>query len=445
MAGSIPMKKRCILILGAALLMSTAASAETYDLSAFLDAVRAHNRDLQLAASDREMAALNKKEAASAALPTVGFETGYNYNFTDYYMYLDKSALGAGSGVIKAPYKRDNEFNAAIALEQTLFSPTVGKAITAAEQYRNMSGSIYDAAVQNVLAGAKKLFYQCLLLERVVAVSQSSEANAHENYRQTQLRYDNGQVSQLELLQAETRWRNAIPETQKAGRNWRLAMNTLKSLAGFDLTAEVTLAGSLDAIPALPDSVGADQVVGIRPDFQALDWERKLRKTAADAARDAYKPSLKGTVAYAYSAQSNEFKLDEENKFWYAGIKLSMPIYTGGAIAANVEKAEVERGKAGIRFQKNRETLSTDLQNVYLRMREAKLRIESAAATRSTAEKAFLIAETATREGLTTQLQLKDVRVMFDQAMINYYAAVYDYRAAYSDWELTVGSVSVKE
>jgi outer membrane protein TolC len=272
-------------------------------------------------------------------------------------------------------------------------------------------------------------------------VSRASEVNAHDNFRDMQLKFDNGQVSQLELLLAETRWRNAVPETQKAERNLNLAMNTLKNLAGIPLDSDIILQVKLDDVPELPEKVAIDAVVEIRPDMRALAWEERLRKTVMGAARDAYKPTVTGTVAYAYSGQSNEFKLDEENKFWYAGVKLSIPLYTGGAIDANIQKARVELDKTTVRMEKSRETISIDLENIYLRMREAKLRIESASTTRSTAEKAFSIAEATTRDGLTTQMQLKDARLSFDQAAIGYYAAVYDYMAAYFDYELTVGRV----
>ena len=51
-------------------------------------------------------------------------------------MYFDASALSPdATGLIKAPFKRDNEFSSSIALRQTLFNPLVGNAITAAGQY----------------------------------------------------------------------------------------------------------------------------------------------------------------------------------------------------------------------------------------------------------------------------------------------------------------------
>jgi len=434
------MRKYFIPILGVALAIVNSGYAQTIDLAAYLDAVRKHNNDLKLAGMEREAADSKARDARSGALPSIGFSAGYNRNFTDYYMYFDASAINPQArGVLKAPFKRDNEFNSSVALQQPLFNPLVGSAIEAAKQYRTLTDYMYDANREGIVTAAKKLFYQCLLLDKVHAVTMSAEVNALENYTVTKLKYDNGQISQLELLLAETRWKNAATESRKAERNLTLATNMLKEFAGIDVNSNIRVEGNLDSIPEAPQIVSAETVLGLRPDFQALVWEAKLRETAMKAAQNAYLPTVTGTLAFSYSAQSNPFMIDEENKFLFAGVQLTFPIYTGGKIGANVQEARVELEKTGVRIDKARRKISMELENIALRITEARSRIESAESTKNVAEKAFQIAENTTRDGLTTQLQLKDARVSFDQSMINYYSAVYDYMEAYFDWEHAAG------
>ena len=414
--------------------------AETYDLNQYLDAVRNHSKQLKLAQKEKELADIQMKEAISTALPVIGFEGGYTRNLTDLYMYLDLSALQPdATGITKAPINRDNEFSATVGLEQTLFSPTVGSAIKAARQYRHLTDYIYNASELNIENAGKKLFYQCLLLRKVWDVTKSTEHNALENFENTQLAFEHGQVSELELLQAETRWRSAVPETQQAERNWYLAINTFRNMAGLGPDLEIELIGSFDSVPPLPGGVQLESVLQNRPDYKALIWEEKLRKTAVGAAKGSFLPTLKGTLAYAYSAQSNEFKLDEENELWMAGLSVSLPIFTGGYRVAQVQKNQIELNKTRIKIDQSRENIEKALVDIDLKLREAHNRIGSAEATMRVAEKAFTISETTTQNGLTTQLELKDARLMFDQATLNYHAAVYDYLAAYFDWEFTTG------
>ena len=92
-------------------------------------------------------------------------------------------------------------------------------------------------------------------------------------------------------------------------------------------------------------------------------------------------------------------------------------------------------------MDKSRESINQELQNLKLRLTEAKNRIASAEKTRQTAKKAFRISQTSADNGLVTQLELKDTRIMADQAELGYYAAILDYLIAYFEYEQAVGKV----
>lgn len=434
------MKKTLIIAIGILLIISQILGAETVDLDKFLTLVKQHSKDLQLVAKEKEMADVNKREAISTALPKVSFQANYTRNLTNLYMFADLGEFfGEGGGVTKFKIKRNNEYSATAALQQTLFSATVGNAIKAARQYEQLTDNIYDASFKKILCAAKKMFYQTLLLEKFWQVSQAAEQNALDNYENMKLKFKNGFVSEFELLQAEVRWKNAIPETAKAKRNYEMALNNLKNWAGIPVENELVLNGNFDEYPVLPEEVPFESILKNRPDFNALLWEEQLRKTNVSAKRAAYYPTLTGTVAYNYSAQSDYWKLEQENNLYFAGVNLSIPIFTGGYRRAEVNKAQIEVDKTKVTIEKTKENIYNEVTNVYLRLQEAHERISSAESTLKTAEKAFKIAENTAKSGLATQLQLKDARVGFDMANMNCYAAIFDYLASYFDWEEAVG------
>jgi outer membrane protein TolC len=434
------MKFSAALVTGLLLLASLQLTAQTYSLEDYMSEVQQHNRNLLLAREEKRLSGVQEDEALAGALPQVGVQAGYTANLSDYFMYFDMSAFQPGAtGTAKAPIKRNNEFSATVALQQTLFSPSIFHAITASQQYSELTDEAVEDARQQILLGSKKLFYQTILLQKVLEVSRASEANARDNYEIIQKKYDNGQVSQLELLLAETRWRNTVPATDAAVRNLSIAMNMVKTLAGMNLDREITLSGNLNRVPPEPVDVSIDQAFETRTDLRMLQKEAELRGTAIKAAKGSYIPTLSGTLALNYSAQSDEFKLDEENKLFFAGVTLSWPIYTGGYISAQVERASIELEKTKLKLQQTRDEARSELANIRLRLTEARSRITSAEATLKAAKKAFEIAETTTKSGLTTQLQLKDARMQYDQAQLGYYAAVYDYREAIFDWEHASG------
>lgn len=414
--------------------------AESYNIETFLNKVETHSKDLKLAKKDLDMAKVYKKEAVSTALPEISVEADYKRNLKDIFLFIDFPDFETGEMTnqkFKINYR--NEYSLLASVSQTIFSFKVGNALKAAKQYKKVTDFIYHATHQTIVKLAKKAFYQTLLLKKVWEVSKASEENAYGNYLDMKKKFDYGQTSQFRLLQAEARWQNVIPETTRAKRNYELALNTLKNMAGISAFETIKLEGNFDRIPAMPNMEKLDTVLDRRPDFNALLWEEKLRATGVKSERANQLPSLRLNLIYNFSSLSDHFKFERQNNSYIVGLNLSIPIFSGGYKQAQVQKAKIELEKTRIKIDQERDSIYNELRNIYLRLEEAHKQIGSAKKTLETAKKAFEIAEVTAANGLATQLELKDARMVYDQARLNRYAAAYDYLDAYFDWEQAIG------
>ncbi|MBL1213789.1 MAG: TolC family protein [Ignavibacteriae bacterium] len=417
-------------------------SAQKLNINSFIELVKKNNKDILIAVKDLEAAEATEDEARSNAFPQINAKADYSRNLKDSYLYV--VFPNPQTGVIeeqkfKMTYK--NNFNLQAALSQQIFNATVFNAIKAAKQYAKLSDYIYDATIDGVITGSKKAFYQTLLLREVWEVSKAAEESAEENYESIKNKFDQGLVSEFQLLQAEVRWKNLMPETTKSKRNYQLALNSLKMLAGISVEKELHIEGDFSTYPAQPEKYDIETVLAQRPDFNALQWEMNLRETNISVEQSGHYPLLYGSFAYQYSSMSDQFKLERENNVLMAGLTLQIPIFSGWAVSSRVQKAEIEFDKSRLKIEKAKDEIHTEIKNLSLKLTEASNRITAAEQTLHTAEKAFGIAEASANNGLATQLELKDTRVAFDQAQLNFYSSVYDYLAAYYDWELANGMV----
>ncbi|MEJ2055985.1 MAG: TolC family protein [Calditrichaceae bacterium] len=418
------MMKINVLIVACILIFTGLGYAGEYNLDAFLTQVKQNSKDLKLAKQDLKMASARKKEAWSTALPKISAQGNYKRNLLENYLYVDFP--GQGKQKFKISY--NNEFSMNAALNQPLFSFKIGNALTAAGQYKSMT---------------EFSFYQALLLKKVWDIAAASDGRAKENYDKVKYKYENGLVSEFELLQAEVSWKNKTPQTMEAKRNYDVLLANLKNFAGIPDNQDITLTGNLNTFPVKPQKETTENVLGIRPDFQAMIWQKRLQETGVSAARSDYYPSLNGSFVYAFSSQTDTWQLQNRNNNFILGLTLNIPIYTGGYTGAQVQKAKVDLEKTKINIEKNKDNISNELTNIFLRLDEAEKRIQSAKGTLNSAEKAFKIAEVSADNGLITQLELKDARIFNDQAKLNYYKAVYDYLDAYFDWEKATGRVDI--
>ena len=418
----------------------TEVRAEKYDLEKFLDLVKENSKDLQLARKDLDMAKAIKKEAWATALPKIAVQGNYNRNFLKNILYIgmtDPDTDEMTTQEFQISFNNEYRFN--IALQQTLFSFQVGNALTAAKQFQKLTGYAFDAQRTGILTFAKKGFYQALLLKKVLDVSKAAEKSALENYNNIKDKYNTGLVSELELLQAEMRWKNQIPAVTEAERNYQLLIENMKNFAGLKSEDDLEFSGSLETYPQKPGRLKATEIFTLRPDYNALLWEKNLRTTDVKSQFSNYLPTLEASAVYAFSSVSDKWKLENQNKNFVLGLTLNIPIYTGGYTGAQLQKSQIELDKTKIELLQTREKIANELENIYLRLDEAEERINSARSAIETSRKAYSIAESSAENGLITQLDLRDTRVYLDQAALNYYLAVFDYLNAYFDWQQATG------
>jgi outer membrane protein len=432
------------------LLFTTLLSAATgvlrateYDLNTIISLAEEKNKDIQLAMAELKTASALKLEALSSALPSFEVNAGYNRNFRENIFYFEAPDFQTGQ-IRTQSFKTSfaNEYRLNAVLSQTIFSFDVGTAIQAANYFKKYTNYQYDTQRQAVIAEVKKAFYQALLAQKVLEVAKDSENSAKENYDNISIRYDAGATSEFDKLQAEVRWQNSIPNTTRAQRNYDIALNNLKSLVEIPIAEEITLSGSIENYPPAPQELSFEEVVGQRPDYQSLYWEKRLREKNVQVQYGNFLPSLEGSLTYTYSASSDEFKLEQENDNVILGVNLKIPIFSGGFNVAQVRKAKAEVEKVRTRIAKVDDNIHIELQNIKLRLEEANQRIVSARKSVNVAQRAFELAQSQAESGLITQVELKENRVALDQAQVNYYTAIYDYLEAYFDWEMATGNVT---
>ena len=438
------MLKKIFIIISFFLTTFQPVNAKEYDLESILKLAVENNKQIKLAHSDLDFASAQMKEAISTALPKINLDFGYNRNFLEnlfFFTIQDEETGETKTQSFKASFSNEYQFNAV--LNQTIFSfGKVGNAIQAAKYFKEYTGFQFNNRWQIVITQVKKAFYQALLLQKVWEVAKQSEKSAKDNFNNLKTKFEAGVLSEFDLLQAEVRWMNSIPQTMQAGKDYEIAVNRLKNLVDIPLRAEITLIGGLSSYPAIPDTMDLQQIFAQRPDYKALLWEKKLQKKRIAIESSNHYPSLDGSLIYTYGARSDLFKLENDNDNIILGISLRVPVFSGGYTGAQVQKARVDAARVKTRISIANDDIRIELQNIMLRMREARERILAAQKSVAVARKAYEIAESRVEHGLSTQLELKDSRVFLDQAQLNFYKAIYDFLDAYFDWEKSTGKVS---
>jgi len=343
------------------------------------------------------------------------------------------SGINPFASLSSLPFGQANQYNFGISVSQNLFNAGRVSALTAAANAGRRSADIELTAQRaQIILDVTQAYYDADLADRLLTISEASYTQTENVFQQTQLAKNVGNISEFELLRAQVTRDNQRPLVIQRRSDREVAYLRLKQLLNLPLNQPISLTTPIDGAATLPAGI---QLTGLSiSDYSAPDTVTSHRasvRQAAEAvnaqqnqlrvARAQRIPTLSltsqyGAVAYPTSGlpTSNQFRAN-----WTVGIATQFPIFTGGRIKGDEMVAEANLAESRVRLQQVREFAALDAQVAINALNEAAASWEASRGTAEQASRAYTIAEVRYREGISTQLELNDSRLLMEQATVN--------------------------
>jgi outer membrane protein TolC len=345
------------------------------------------------------------------------------------------------------PFGRANEWTFGFSVSQTVFA---GGRLWAQNHAASAGRRVAEIALNESRAQlalqVTQAYYDAALSDRMLRISQASLAQAQGTLDQAQLAEQVGEKPEFDLLRARVARDNqrAMAIQQQASRNQ--AFDRLKQLLGLPMDSTVDLTTPLgDSLPSLPAAlvnlvsehevqpfpVGDTSVVARAPVRQAMAT-LQVQQDQASVARSARFPSLVLSSQYARVAYPSS-GLPSWSQFltnWTVGVSLQIPVFTGGRIHGDELVAQANVMEAQAQLKQTQELAELDNRSALDALRSAQASWQASAHTVEQATQAYSIAEVRYREGISTQLELDDSRILLQQSEANRAQAARDLQVA---------------
>jgi outer membrane protein TolC len=115
---------------------------------------------------------------------------------------------------------------------------------------------------------------------------------------------------------------------------------------------------------------------------------------------------------------------------WTIGIAAQVPILTGGRLKGDEIVARADLAEARAQLSWTRHLADLDSRAAFEELQAARATWEASAGTVEQATRAYQIAELRYREGISTQLELSDARLLLEQSQANRAQAARDLQVA---------------
>jgi outer membrane protein TolC len=412
------------------------AGPRLLSLDEALALAEARNESVLIAEADLRRARGAEAQTRSQRLPQLTGTASYDRTLkSEFEGIFDADSFGSGNGsggddnaFADLPFGQPNAYRLGLSFSQLVYAGGREFALQrqAALGRQNATLALGSTKAQLALDVAQA-FYDAALADRLVAIAEETLAQATRTFDQTKAKRDAGLVSEFEQLRAQVERDTQQSPVVRSRATRDVAYLRLKQLLDLPLGAPIQLAAQLDDPRLAPAARFATRLAEAEsapePRLRTAVSQAELGVqvseagvTVADAQR---KPAIAIQSAYGLVNYNGFPGFDDWRTNWTIGLGVQIPILTGGRIKAEQGMARAEVDGAKARLQLTRELADLDDASARAELRAARADWEASAGTIEQAARAYEIAELRFREGLSTQLELSDARLLLAQAQVN--------------------------
>ncbi len=334
-------------------------------------------------------------------------------------------------GATKVKVGLNNSYSGSLDLSQVLWAGgKVYTGIKMANIYSSASGEQLKTAQKAVERSVKQMYYAVLLAKAMTAVQKESLDLARQHLATIEAQYRQGIASDLAVLRQKVEVSNTEPALTQAQNLYEEGLVELKNLLGIDPEAEIDLtdgfacggasAGSFDGLYA--------RALSARPDYRNMKYQRDLYHEMVSIERAGHFPYLSAFASRQFQGQSDSGFPSKADQSWstVAGVRLSLPLFSGGAVSSRTRQARLQEGIADTNLREMERRIKIDVKKAWLAMNEASERLASQGTAVEQARKALSATEVRFKNGLAGQLDLNDATLALNKAQTLYNQAQHD-------------------
>ena len=337
----------------------------------------------------------------------------------------------------------------------TLFAPAVFRTLKMNDVQRAAAVESARSSRITLVAEVKKAFYNILLAEQSLDVLRESQATVQRTVDDTSVQYENGLMSEYDLLTAQVQLSNLKPSILQTENSIRIAKLMLKMYLSIPEQVEIEVEGELDAMrdKVLAGTEGLTTDTSDNSDLRTLELQEDLLRLQLKAENASRLPTIgafgnftltgnnMGSVSFDQATM--EMTTIKDGYFWQnplsAGIRVSVPLFSGLTKMNRSREIKNQISQIGLQRTYARQQVDVQVRSALNDLLTARETMYAQELTVEQARKAYSISDTRYRAGAGTILELNSAQLAQTQAQLNYSQAIFDYLTAKAEYDRIVG------
>lgn len=409
--------KRLILSLCLAASLSFFSAAQTGARTITIDdAVNLalqNNLDIKQSKMDLELLAKKNKYSWNSVSPSISASGGFNGN----------TPLGDG----------DTSFSYSLGASLNLtLTPALRTTMKKALLDYQSGQATLETTKRRIELSVRKTFYSLIYFNDNLENQLRSLETTKQTYEANQVKYKQGRLPELQLLNSQYNYERKIPEIENLKRNYQSNIDSFKLLLGLSLEDEITLEGKLDEAVSVhfDETILQTSLNSIEENAQIKALKQQIistENTIQATKLSSYAPTVSFSVSENTNGSSKENPMAGKNAWEPSsslsyGVTVRVPLdgyfpWSSGKL--NIASAEENLQKLKMNLEQARTQTTLAVKNSYNTILQALTQLELLEKNVELTQKTYDMSKNAYNMGSVDLLSLQ-------QAEDNLYSARYN-------------------
>ncbi|MCF7912361.1 MAG: TolC family protein [Candidatus Cloacimonetes bacterium] len=386
--------------------------------------VRLDNLSLQMAELDNKTAAAEVKKAWGSFLPSLDYQ----------WLWSDDELTQA-----QMPVPADNMFGHSISMTYPLFVGGARYANLKMQQHlqKSMAAEL-EGLESDVVLNSLQAYFGVILAGSLVEVYTEAMGLAERNLSQVESFEGVGTATELEVMQARTRYFESIPQLESARNQRKAALNQLKMLLNIPAADSVLV----------KDTLSREEFLGGYARLQIEEYKNLARDNRAEVvqihnqskavsqqkllAASQFMPKVVLTAGRNFYAYSDDWWIGKDDFAAYnsVGLVVQMPIFQGGSRWFDSQEAGYASKKMALAKELTINQVELEAEQSYYAYLEAKDNLKSQEEALATAEESLRLANLYFTEGMVTQTEVLGAQLSYTNNRAALTSGIYNYNTS---------------
>jgi len=397
------------------------------------------NRNLEISKLEVKKAEIAMRESWASFYPTVSLQSSYTrlLSVPQFEMPMADGSTQPVSLGFPDNYKNSLQVNFPVF--------TFGKRFVAkeiGERSKDVQALQHEADKNNLIKDLVTVFYGVVVAKEGVTIAEDALGRSEDHLRTARIQYNQGRVTKLDLLYAETEFNSRKTELLNARNGVEQSKYALNMMLGFPLDTVVDVEGNTETEI---DTFDLDSLTGfalaIRPEIKSMRKLNEMAKLGKSLQYLMFLPDIAFVGSFSYDKPVG-FDNSWDNDMT-ATIAVSLPIFQGFSRTNAISKNSITVEQSLIREKIVSEGIKMEIKSLLLDYRLNKQKLNLAEEQLKRAREAYEMAEKQYQAGYISALEYKDIELGYRSAEFGYLNA--QYNLIVSKEQIKVATVMDKE